>query len=78
MNLRYQSSAQKIVQARMWAQGLTIGVMIAAGVATHAQRTKAIEEGPMHHNTDHSWRDIIDHEQAATEAAMPKRLSRSA
>ena len=38
MHLRYQSSAQKIVQARMWAQGLTIGVLITAGVLTHSQQ----------------------------------------
>ena len=49
----------------MWAQGLTIGVLIAAGALTHSQRVKAIEEGPMHHqNADHSWRDILEHEEA--------------
>ena len=39
--LRHQTSAQKIVQARMWAQGLTVGVLIAAGILTHNQRKKA-------------------------------------
>lgn len=33
--IRYQTPAQKIVQARMWAQGLTIGLLIAAGALTH-------------------------------------------
>ena len=65
----------------MWAQGLTIGVLIAAGALTHSQRVKAIEEGPIHHNTDHSWRDIIEHEQAAMEhtskqPALPQRVPR--
>ena len=65
----------------MWAQGLTIGVLIAAGIMTHAQRQKALDEGPFHHNTDHSWRDIIEHEQAAAEAGhqhvtVPKRVPR--
>ncbi|KAF8676129.1 hypothetical protein AX14_004998 [Amanita brunnescens Koide BX004] len=32
---KYQTPAQKIVQARMWAQGLTIGLLIAAGALTH-------------------------------------------
>ena len=51
----------------MWAQALTIGVLIAAGALTHAQRQKQINDGPIHHQAaDHSWRDIIEHEQAAT------------
>ena len=67
----------------MWAQGLTIGVLIAAGIMTHAQRQKALDEGPIHHNTDHSWRDIIEHEQATAAAAaagqrvaVPQRVPR--
>ena len=34
---RYQTPAQKIVQARMWAQGLTIGLLIVAGALTHSK-----------------------------------------
>lgn len=41
---RYQTMPQKIVQARMWAQGLTVGVMIGAGVLTHTQRQHRFEE----------------------------------
>ena len=53
----------------MWAQGLTIGVLIAAGALTHAQRKKALEDGPIHHGAvDHSWRDIIEHEEAENAA----------
>lgn len=40
---RHQSTAQKVVQARMWAQGLTIGVMVAAGILTHQQRQEAAQ-----------------------------------
>ena len=47
----------------MWAQGLTVAVLIAGGIATHTQRKKAFEAGPVRHNTDHSWRDIVEHEQ---------------
>ena len=43
MHLRYQSSAQKIVQARMWAQGLTIGVLIAAGALGTKERKTLYE-----------------------------------
>lgn len=35
----------QVVQARMWAQGLTIGILIAAGALTHARRAKMYEEG---------------------------------
>ena len=39
----------QIVQARMWAQGLTIGVVLAAGALTHAHRTRMQEEGAVRH-----------------------------
>lgn len=38
----------QIVQARMWAQGLTIGIIIAAGVLMHSQRAKAYDEEEDH------------------------------
>ena len=64
----------------MWAQGLTIGVLIAGGAMTHAQRAKAIDEGPMRHQTpDHSWRDILEHEEntaAGKQVALPQRVPR--
>ena len=34
----------QIVQARVWAQGLTIGIIIAAGIMTHKQRASVYEE----------------------------------
>jgi hypothetical protein len=40
---RHQTLPQKIVQVRMWAQGLTIGVLIGAGVLTHSQRQAALQ-----------------------------------
>ncbi|KDQ64181.1 hypothetical protein JAAARDRAFT_52163 [Jaapia argillacea MUCL 33604] len=57
----HQSMGQKIVQARMWAQGLTVGVMIAAGAIAHANRAK-VEAS---RGVDHSWRAIIEAEQKA-------------
>lgn len=40
---RHQTLPQKIVQVRMWAQGLTIGVLIGAGILTHNQRQAALQ-----------------------------------
>jgi len=53
----YQTYPQKIVQARMWAQGLTIGLLIVAGALTHSRKRLENEAG------DHSWRDIIDQQE---------------
>jgi len=63
----YQTLPQKIVQARMWAQGLTIGILIAAGALTHAKRAKEVDEyGHRHIEPDHSWRDIVAQEERHT------------
>lgn len=59
MRNRYQTTPQKIVQARMWAQGLTIGVLIAAGVLTQSQRREAAAT----RTVDHSWAELLE-EQA--------------
>lgn len=73
MRNKYQTMPQKIVQARMWAQGLTIGVLIAAGVMTHARRAKEIDEGPVRHiEADHSWRDVLEAEEQARRNAQAK------
>ncbi|KAF8897914.1 hypothetical protein BD779DRAFT_408640 [Infundibulicybe gibba] len=56
---KYQSTPQKVVQARMWAQGLTIGILIAAGALSHSRR----EEAAKHLNTDHSWRDLLEQQE---------------
>lgn len=70
----YQTLPQKVVQARMWAQGLTIGVVLAAGALTHAHRARSLEQGAVRHlEADHSWKDIIAEEQRA-EAAAKARL----
>jgi len=54
---KYQTYPQKIVQARMWAQGLTVGLLIVAGALTHSKRELA------HHEVDHSWRDILEQQE---------------
>ncbi|KAI0824778.1 hypothetical protein BC628DRAFT_410105 [Trametes gibbosa] len=59
MRDRYQSTPQKVVQARMWAQGLTIGVLIAAGVLTQSSRESAHET----RTVDHSWAHILEEQE---------------
>ncbi|KAI0650296.1 hypothetical protein C8Q79DRAFT_1006578 [Trametes meyenii] len=59
MRNRYQSTPQKVVQARMWAQGLTIGVLIAAGVLTHTQRQQQHDN----RTVDHSWVHILEEQE---------------
>ena len=89
MNLT--SVVAQIVQARVWAQGLTVGVLIAAGVVSSLNKPDKIE-GPVRHlvrrtpaprrrraltarpqTPDHSWKDIIAHEQEE-EAARKQRI----
>ena len=40
----YHLSTYQIVQARMWAQGLTIGLLIAAGALTQTRRAAMAAE----------------------------------
>ncbi|OCH90964.1 hypothetical protein OBBRIDRAFT_559092 [Obba rivulosa] len=61
----YQSLPQKVVQARLWAQGLTVGVLIAAGALTHSRHMRESEDGRRHLQADHSWRDVLEAEERA-------------
>ncbi|RXW25454.1 hypothetical protein EST38_g451 [Candolleomyces aberdarensis] len=74
---KYQTYPQKIVQARMWAQGLTVGLLIAAGALTSSSKKEFAKE----HNLDHSWRDIIEQQERdrkLEEAALSKRVAHAA
>ena len=55
----------------MWAQGLTIGVLIAAGILTQSQRSEA----QAHRSVDHSWKNILE-EQEKEEKEIESRLGR--
>lgn len=55
----------KVVQARVWAQGLTLGVIIATGALTHSQRAKAAQ---MRKHGDNSWEDVLDDQQRKVRA----------
>ncbi|PSR90680.1 hypothetical protein EW026_g165 [Hermanssonia centrifuga] len=63
MTNKYQTLPQKVVQARMWAQGLTIGVLIGAGVMTHSQREQSFAQ----RTADHSWREMLEEQQREDE-----------
>ncbi|KAG1883863.1 hypothetical protein F4604DRAFT_267077 [Suillus subluteus] len=62
---RHQTLPQKIVQVRMWAQGLTIGVLIGAGILTHNQRQAALQRRPV----DHSWQALLAEQAREKEEA---------
>ncbi|KAI0005055.1 hypothetical protein BJV74DRAFT_762603, partial [Russula compacta] len=56
-----KTSVLQIVQARMWSQGITIGVVIAAAAVTRSRMYRR-DEGDVDRpvNRDHSWRQIIE------------------
>lgn len=55
----------------MWAQGLTVGVLVAAGIITHSQRKDAAN----HHAVDHSWRELLEAEAREAESRKVQQLS---
>ena len=55
----------------MWAQGLTIGILIAAGIVTHSERTDAAR----HQIVDHSWRELLEAEAKEAESRKIPQLS---
>jgi len=52
-----QTTAQKVVQARIWAQGLTIGIIMAAAGLTQLRGSDSVERQSDH--IDHSWRTQV-------------------
>lgn len=61
---RYQTFPQKIVQARMWAQGLTVAVLVASAVAAGVNAKGEKPAKPV----DHSWQDMLDMNGSLTKA----------
>ncbi|EKM52074.1 uncharacterized protein PHACADRAFT_165407 [Phanerochaete carnosa HHB-10118-sp] len=63
----YQTLPQKIVQARLVAQGTTLTMLLGAGYLAHERRKRL--EGPLANqsdpHSDHSWKDIIEGSRAA-------------
>ena len=58
---RLISKYWQIVQARMWSQGITIGVVIAAAAVTRSRtyRREAGDVGRLVTNGDHSWQEKV-------------------
>ncbi|BEJ11860.1 hypothetical protein CspHIS471_0203200 [Cutaneotrichosporon sp. HIS471] len=61
---KYQTFPQKLVQARMYAQGLTVGVLIASALMAGVNARGQKPELP----ADHSWRDMLEHSGHLTKA----------
>lgn len=62
------SMPNKIVQVRLWAQGLTIGVIIATAALTHSQRARAANMRK--HSPDHTWVYLLDEQRIEKERAQ--------
>ncbi|KAG1868210.1 hypothetical protein C8R48DRAFT_132868 [Suillus tomentosus] len=62
------SMPNKVVQVRLWAQGLTIGVIIAAAALTHSQRAQAANMRK--HSPDHTWVYLLDKQRLEKERAQ--------
>ncbi|KAG2156361.1 hypothetical protein DEU56DRAFT_766727 [Suillus clintonianus] len=58
----------KIVQVRLWAQGLTIGVIIATAALTHSQRVQAANMRK--YSPDHTWAYVLDEQRLEKERAQ--------
>jgi len=70
---------QKLVQARMWAQGLTVAVLIASGVLSGVNAQTGFKAPE---DVDHSWRTILEESQKeeqrqkAAKVRLPTRTER--
>jgi len=71
---KYQTAPQKIVQVRMWAQGLTIGIVLVAGILTHRNQAEAASKVK---SADHSWAAMIEEQQLEEEYRKVKQPSSS-
>jgi hypothetical protein len=72
-DVKYCTCLSQIVQARMWSQGITIGVVIAAAAVTRSRMYRR-DEGDVGRpvNPDHSWQGIIEAELEAERKAINK------
>ncbi|TYJ57467.1 hypothetical protein B9479_001784 [Cryptococcus floricola] len=64
----YQSTSQKVVQARMWAQGLTVALLVGSaaltGIPTGSNGDSAVHTP----HADHSWRRMLEMDESLTAA----------
>jgi len=57
---KYQTTAQKVVQARMWAQGLTIAIILAAAGLKTGHNLGESASRPI---ADHSWMEVVQQQE---------------
>jgi len=74
---KYQSFPQKLVQARVYAQALTVGLMLAVG-AMSGISTKDEEDVVQLSNTDHSWKAILEQEGFSLKDGEDVKVSKTA
>lgn len=65
------SFAQKLVQTRVWAQGVTLASLLAMAAITQipSQGDKIIEQ--QKHANEHSWRDFVPAQQTKASVSSP-------
>ncbi|KII95288.1 hypothetical protein PLICRDRAFT_34127 [Plicaturopsis crispa FD-325 SS-3] len=67
----FETPTQKIVQVRMWAQGSTMLMMLAAGILTAQRRKESMD----HRGEDHSWMQMLDEQKKEEEARKVKAIA---
>jgi len=66
----YMSAPNKFVQARVVAQGLAIGALLATAALTHSQRA---ESASKMRTSDHTWAHVIEDQRRAKEQAQSEK-----
>lgn len=69
--------SQKLVQTRVWAQGITLASLVAMAGITQIPSAGDKILYRRDHAADHSWRDFVKDEDSSQEAAAKKALSKS-
>jgi len=72
---KYQSFPQKLVQARVYAQGLTVGLMLVVGAMSGITDREQVVQLT---NTDHSWRSILEQEGISLKDGEEIKVSKTA
>ncbi|WVQ85381.1 hypothetical protein IAT38_007546 [Cryptococcus sp. DSM 104549] len=68
----YQSTSQKIVQARMWAQGLTVALLLGSAALTGIDTSSSAPGEEPQDEGDHTWRRILEQDETLTDEERAK------
>jgi len=69
---KYLTTPQKLVQVRMWAQAMAVGLILAGGLLTHRAQLDAASKP---RTTDHSWAAILEEQAQEEEQRKVKRMT---